>query len=192
MTRSIRSPRASHASITTRSRARSPMSSARSCRLTASFHPPWRIFSSCWGGLASRHVPTRELERGRLGLEARQCVRQIPAGSDPEFGEHLAQVPFDGAWAEEQPRADLWVRQSLACQLRDMPLLCREFVARLGAALAHMLAGGHELLAGALGERVHPDRREHRMRFAEFLPGVNAAMFATQPLPVMQMRSREL
>ena len=75
-------------------------------------------------------------------------------------------MPFDSAWAEEQPRADLWVRQSLACQLRDMPLLCRQFVTRLGAALSHVLAGGHQLLAGALGERVHPDRCEHRMRFA--------------------------
>ena len=36
-----------------------------------------------------------------------------------------------------------------------------ELVARLGAALAHLLARGDQLPAGALGERLHADRGEH-------------------------------
>ena len=36
-----------------------------------------------------------------------------------------------------------------------------ELAARLGAALAHPLAGGEQFAAGALGERLHSDRHEH-------------------------------
>jgi hypothetical protein len=42
------------------------------------------------------------------------------AGADVELGEYLAQVPLDGARAEEEPRADLWVRQSIASEPRDL------------------------------------------------------------------------
>ena len=41
----------------------------------------------------------------------------------------------------------------------DLLLLRRELVARLGAALAHLLARRQQLAAGALGERLHADRR---------------------------------
>ena len=83
------------------------------------------------------------------------------ARADPELAEHLAQVPFDGAGAEEQPGADLRVGQAVAGQAGDLLLLGRELVARLDGALAHLLARRQQLAARALGERLHADRGEH-------------------------------
>src|SRR5580704_11441911 len=85
---------------------------------------------------------------------------ELPARGDTELGEHVAQVPLDRARADEQLRADLRVRQAVAGQPGDLLLLRRELVARVGASLAHLLARREELAAGALGERLHPDRGE--------------------------------
>jgi hypothetical protein len=59
---------------------------------------------------------------------------QAHARPDPELGEHLLQVPFDGARAQEQLAADLRVRESLACEARDLLLLWRQLIASLGPA----------------------------------------------------------
>jgi hypothetical protein len=45
---------------------------------------------------------------------------------DPEFGEHVAQVPLDGALAEEQPGGDVRDGQSVAGELGD-PALVRAY-----------------------------------------------------------------
>jgi hypothetical protein len=71
---------------------------------------------------------------------------QLPARADPELHEHLAQVPFDGAAAEEEARADLRVRQPITGEPRDLALLRSQIVARLGLALADCLAGGRQLV----------------------------------------------
>jgi hypothetical protein len=42
-----------------------------------------------------------------------QRSAKLPARADVELGEHLAQVPFDGALAEEEPGADFRVGQAL-------------------------------------------------------------------------------
>src|SRR5580698_10668094 len=94
----------------------------------------------------------------------RQRRPELPARGDTELGEHVAQVPLDRARADEQLRADLRVRQAVAGQPGDLLLLRRELVARVGASLAHLLARGEQLAAGALGERLHPDRGEQAMR----------------------------
>jgi hypothetical protein len=36
-------------------------------------------------------------------------LAELPAGADSELGEHLAQMPFDRARAQEQRRADLGI-----------------------------------------------------------------------------------
>ena len=59
-------------------------------------------------------------------------------------------------------------------------------------ALADLLARGDQLAAGALGERLHPDRDEHLVRRAELLARVDASALAAQPLSVEQMRAGEL
>ena len=64
-----------------------------------------------------------ESGRGGLGLRARQSAGQLVARPDLELPEHLVQVPLDGAGAEEEPCADFRVREPLAGEARDMPLL---------------------------------------------------------------------
>jgi hypothetical protein len=44
-------------------------------------------------------------DQPRVG--AAQGVGQLAPGLDPELREYLAQMPLDGAWADEQPGADL-------------------------------------------------------------------------------------
>ena len=111
---------------------------------------------------------------------------------DPQLGEHLAQVPLHGPRAEEQPRADLRVRQPVAGQPRDLPLLRGQLVARLGRPLADRLAGGLQLTAGALGERLHADRRELVVRRPELRARVHAAILPAQPFAVEQVSAGEL
>jgi hypothetical protein len=72
-------------------------------------------------------------------------------------------VPFNRAGADEESHADLRVGKSVAGHQGDLPLLSSEFIASLDGALAHLLAGRYELIAGALGEGLHADRREHFM-----------------------------
>ena len=71
--------------------------------------------------------------------------------------------------------ADLGVRQSVAGEPGDLRLLRREHVARLDRALAHRLAGGQELAAGALGERLGADAAEHLVGGAQLLARVARA-----------------
>jgi len=61
-------------------------------------------------------------------------------------------MPLDGAGAEEELGADLRVRPPVARQPCDVLLLRRELVARVVPPLAHLLAGGQQLVPGPLGE----------------------------------------
>jgi hypothetical protein len=54
---------------------------------------------------------------------ARQDPVEFVARADVELGEHLVQVVFDRAWADEQLRATLGVRVALAGKLGDLCLL---------------------------------------------------------------------
>ena len=75
---------------------------------------------------------------------------------------------------------------------RDLPLLRGQIVARLDRPLAHLLARRQQLPARALGERLHPDRRELLVGGAELLARVDPATLAAQPLAVEQVRAGEL
>src|SRR5215468_8949691 len=125
-------------------------------------------------------------ERAVLG----QRRSELPARGNAEFGEHVAQVPLDGARADQQLRADLRVRQALAGEPGDLLLLRRELLACPGAALPRLLACRQQLAAGALGERLHADRVEQVVGGAQLLAPVDAPALAAQPLPVEQMRAR--
>ena len=72
----------------------------------------------------------------------------------------MAQVPLHRAPAEEKPRADLGVREAIAGQFGDLPLLRRQLVARVDGPLADGLARRQQLAASAFGERLHADRGE--------------------------------
>src|SRR5258708_7488180 len=63
---------------------------------------------------------------------------------------------------------------------------------RGGSALADGLAGGQQLAAGPLGERLHADRGEHLVRCAQLRPRLGPAALAAQPLAVEQVRAGKL
>jgi hypothetical protein len=65
---------------------------------------------------------------------------ELVARVDVELGEDLVQVVLDGAAADEQPGADLGVRETVAGQERDLGLLSGELVAGLDGAFADALA----------------------------------------------------
>ena len=100
---------------------------------------------------------------------------QLPAGADAELVEHVAQVPLNGARAEEQPGADLRIRQTIAGEARDLPLLCGQIIAESPPpGLRTLSPVASKLTACAFGERLHADRREHLVRRVQLLSGVGA------------------
>src|SRR3954454_2529957 len=101
-------------------------------------------------------------------------------------------MPLHRARAEEEPDADVRIREALAGQTRDLPLLGGENVAGLDGPLAHVLAGRKQLTPGPLGECLHPDRRELVVGGTELDTRVAAAILAAQPLPVEQLSPGEL
>jgi hypothetical protein len=101
-------------------------------------------------------------------------------------------VVLDGAWADEQPCADLGVGGAVAGEPGDLGLSQGELVAGLGGAFAGGLAGGQQLARGALGERLEARGREQLVSDAQLLAGVQPPALAAQPLAVEQMRAGEL
>jgi hypothetical protein len=108
-------------------------------------------------------------------------VVRLPPLRSPSYGIHLAQVPFDGARAEEEPRADLRVRRSVTGEPRDLPLLRSQLIARLMASLPHALARGQKLLTCSLGDCLHADRRELVVGGAELLSRVDRSRGTRRP-----------
>jgi hypothetical protein len=85
---------------------------------------------------------------------------------------NLVQVILDGARADEQLGADLGVGEAVAGGPGDLGLLGGELAAGLDGAFAGALAGGRQLSARALGERLDPHRREHFVCDAQLLARV--------------------
>src|SRR4029077_3148449 len=77
-----------------------------------------------------------------------QGFRQLAARADIELVEHLPQMPFDRAPAQEQLSADLRVGVPVAGEAGDLCLLGRELILRFDAALPYPFAGGQEFAAG--------------------------------------------
>src|SRR5437588_7932528 len=96
-----------------------------------------------------------------------QREAKLNACGDLELGEHLPQVVGDGVLAEKQPGTDLRVREPIAGQLGDLPLLRGQIIARLNRAPTHVLARRQQLTSGSLSECLHPDRREFVVRGTE-------------------------
>src|SRR3954447_17252669 len=130
-------------------------------------------------------------DAARVGNSGERAA-QLLAGADLELGEHLAQVVLDGAGADEQLGADLRVRLPVARHAGDLGLLGREDVAGLRCAPGRGLAGGQQLAAGALGERLGPDSVEVVVRGSKLLARVDAPVLATQPFAVGELRAGEV
>ena len=122
----------------------------------------------------------------------RQRSAQLAARTDPELGEHVAQVPFDRAGAEKQRGADLGIGLPAPREPGDGRLLRGELGARLRRELAHRLAGGQQFAPGALGERLGTHRGQHLVCGPQLRAGVHAAVLAAQPFAVEQMGAAEL
>jgi hypothetical protein len=71
--------------------------------------------------------------------------------------------------ADEQLRPDLGVRQAVPGEPGNLGFLGCELLARLGAAFADLIPGSDQFPAGALGERLHPDRGEQVVGGAQLL-----------------------
>src|SRR5262249_7510961 len=93
----------------------------------------------------------------------RQRAVELMTGTDAQLGEHLAEVVLDRVPADEQPRADLRVRETVAGELGDAGLLRGELLPRLDIPPAYVLTRGHQLTSSAIGERPDAHRREHLM-----------------------------
>src|SRR3954452_20525416 len=141
-------------------------------------------------------MKARLLQRGAQAVRSRYSdpcsASQLPAGTNAELGEHVAQMPLDSPRAEEELRPDLRVRQPIGGKQRDLPLLRGQIVAILDGPPPHLLPRSPKLLARALGERVHADRAQHLGGSAQLVARVDPAVLASQPLPVEQMSAGEL
>ena len=127
-----------------------------------------------------------------FGVGGRERARELSAGSDPELGEYVVQVPLDGAGAEEEAGADLRVREPVAGELGDLTLLCGQVVTCRDGPLAQLLARCQQLTAGAFGEGIHAHRRELVVGGVELGARVAPAILAAKPLAVEQVSAGEL
>jgi hypothetical protein len=71
-----------------------------------------------------------DLSGGSIGQDTPELVARF----DAEFDEDLFQVVLDGACAQEQPGADLGIRQAVAGQPRDLGLLRGQLFIAIGDA----------------------------------------------------------
>jgi hypothetical protein len=94
--------------------------------------------------------------------------------------------------ADEEPGADLGVREPVARQPGDLCFLGGQLVASLDGALAGGHASGPQLAARPLRERLRADPLEHAVSRAQLLARVAAAALPAQPFPVQQMGAGEL
>ena len=151
--------------------------------------PPW---VAATGRLIEPVLPM--VSSGSCGELAvlRQRRLELPARGYVELREHVAQVPLGRACADEQLRADLRVRQALTREPGDLLLLRRELLACAKRALPGLLACRQQLAAGALGERLHANRRELLIGGPQPFARIEPSALPAQPLPVDQMRAGQI
>src|SRR3954465_12683889 len=140
----------------------------------------------------TRPPPRVPLDRQRGARSTAERAGELVARGDVELAVDLVEVVLDRAGADEQPGADLRIRQAVAGEPRDLRLSCGELVQRFDAALASGLPAGPQLPRGALRERVHAHRREHLVRGAQLLAGIQAPFQAAEPFAVEQVGAGEL
>jgi hypothetical protein len=176
--------------------------------------PPWQFAVSTrrmrppkcrWrrAAFASGHWTVRVASRGLADRDA-DCpagyLGLVVAGSRgrarsswarevmSQLGEDLAQVVLHRAHADEQPGADLLVRQALAGQPCDQGLLGGQLATGDDGAFAGGLAGGLQFAPGSLGEPLDAHRLQHGVGGTQLCPCVEASSLAAQPLFISSMR----
>jgi hypothetical protein len=99
-------------------------------------------------------------------------------------------MPLDRARADEEPRADLRIRQAVPGEPGDLVLLGSEPVTRLDAARPHLLARCDQLPARSLGVRLVSHVVEHAVGQPQLDARIDAAILAPKPLAVHETRAR--
>src|SRR3954454_24247842 len=142
--------------------------------------------------LPRRPRRARESRRRRVTVGAPQRWAQALTGADPELRVDLAQVPFHGAGADVQLRADLRVGATVAGQCRYLLFLGRELIAGVVSALAHLLASGQQLASRALCEAIGSHRGENGMCLAELFAGIDPPGLTAEPLAIAEPGTSEV
>jgi len=101
-------------------------------------------------------------------------------------------VPLHRAGADVELRCDLRVGPPLGGEPGDVRLLGGEFEECVDASPAGGLARRRQLVTRLVGEPVGAHGDEHVVGGVQVGPGVDAAVLATQPLPVEQMGAGQL
>src|SRR3954447_9315602 len=104
----------------------------------------------------------------------RPCQRrvQLSARSDAELGKCAVEVRADRAVREEQPLADLAVRESAGRKLGDLELLRRQLITRFRQAAPAALPRRTQLASRLLAPRCAPERVEGLTRGPQDAPGL--------------------
>src|SRR6201996_5135943 len=131
----------------------------------------------------------RTLGTDRFGAE---CLLKLVARADVELDKYLAQVVLDRARADEEPGADLRVRESITPHLCDLRLLGGQPRGGPRRTGSNGLAGGEQLPAGPLCERSGSHRGEHLVCGPALFARVDPALLTAQPLSVEQMRPGQI
>src|SRR4051794_23589621 len=121
---------------------------------------------------------------GRDPVEALQSLAQLTPRRDRQLGEDLAQVPLDGARAQEEASTDLGVRQTGSHHHCDLTLLRSQLVVDREATCspADCLAGCQKLSTRSFGESLHTDRLEDVVRLPQRVTGILVPPAPSQPL----------
>src|SRR5690348_16709538 len=101
-------------------------------------------------------------------------------------------MPLDRARTEEQPGADLRVRQAVSGEARDVELLRCQLVGRLSVAAQRFPAEHGEFTSSAFGKGVGPHRQQHLVSGAKLLACLRSFADAAQPFAVEQVTARHL
>src|SRR5580693_4716279 len=100
---------------------------------------------------------------------------QLAPGADPELGEDLAEVPFDGSRAEVQRRGDLRAGEPFRGEPGDVGFLSGQLSTCLYRTFAYRLPAYCELVSRAIGERLNPHRGQRLVGGSQLSPGIGPA-----------------
>src|SRR6188768_1277300 len=97
---------------------------------------------------------------------------QAPATGHTQFGEHLAQMPFDGTGADEQLCRDLRVGASIAGEPGNVVLLSSQVVDRVDLPPPDLLAGREQLPPSPVRESLRAEMSERFVCGVQLVTGI--------------------
>jgi hypothetical protein len=127
-----------------------------------------------------------------VSVRLESSPRHLCSRFDPELPEHLTEAVFDGPSADEELRGGLAVRDFLRHKAGDVFLLRRQLIEGVDGSPPSMFASRFSFDACALGERRQAEVGEEFVRDAQVRARVHASPLTSQPLPIEEMRAREI